>query len=95
MNEEYKSAYNDMIEEYTQLSLKEKQTILLDEFKELVAIVDLLCKQEGIDSQLLLNRELLDIKKEDASSDDYIEAAYVYLTSLKESLGRLLSKYTD
>ena len=91
MNTEEKEAYFDaFIEEYKDKSLKEKQTILVKELKELIALSQKICLDKGITYELITNKEILDINKDNYTEDDYVEAIYVYLQTFKEILSTYL-----
>lgn len=84
--------FNDFIKEFTELSLIEKQKITIDEFKEMIAIISKLCKDYNINYEMLLNRELADVEKTDYTQDDFVEAIYVYMQSLKELLAAYINE---
>ena len=88
--------FNAFIEEYKEKSLLEKQNIIINELKELIAVSEKICIDKGIDYDLLINREILDISKEGYTQDDYLEAIYVYLQIFKEILSAyLIPNYSE
>lgn len=97
MNLEQKNmAFDSFIEEYKEKSLREKQDILVAELKELIAVAQKVCIDKGVNSDLLINREITDIDKDNYSQDDFVEAIYVYLQMFKELISPyLLSNYND
>lgn len=52
---------------------------------------------EGVDTNFLKNKEILDLQKEFVSEDDFIEASLVYLENVKNIIGEFLEKklYND
>lgn len=52
---------------------------------------------EGVDTNFLKNKEILDLQKEFVSEDDFIEASLVYLENAKNIIGEFLEKklYND
>ncbi len=94
--EQKKMAFDSYIEEYKDKSKQEKQNILVDELKELIVVVQKICIDKGIDFDLLVNREIVDINKEGYSDEDYLEAIYAYIQMFKEIFSSyLMSDYND
>lgn len=58
--------------------------------KELIAVFQNLCNLYGVQHDLLLNREIVDINKDNYTEDDFVEAIYVYIQSFKEILSDFL-----
>ena len=54
--------------------LKEKQSIIVDQMKTLAGFTNSLCAEVGAKSEVLINRELIDLKKENYTEDDFAEA---------------------
>ena len=88
MKEEFtkKEAFDAFVEEYKELPLNEKKDTLIKELKEMVALVEKLCIDNNIEYDMMINREILDINKENYTEDDYVEAVYVYIQMFKEIL---------
>ena len=97
MNLEQKNmALDSFMEEYKEKSLVEKQKILIEELKELIVISEKICADRGIRYDLLFNREIIDINKENYTQDDYVEAVYAYIQMFKEVLSSyILSNYNN
>ena len=57
---------------------------LISDLKELIAVAQKVCIDKGISYDLLVNREITDINKENYTQDDYVEAVYTYLQMFKE-----------
>ena len=88
--EEIKKNFNAFIEEYKELPLIDKQQTLVNDLKEIIALFQELCRIYRIDYKLLVNREILDIKKTNYSEDDFVEAIYVYIQMFKDVLSNFL-----
>ena len=76
--------FNDYVEKYKNLPLNEKKQIVENQIKELIAALDTLNQRYGKNPKLLFNREILDLRKEDATEADFVEAIFVYSYSIKE-----------
>lgn len=79
--------FNNYVEAYKQLPLQEKKNIVNDEVKKLLAIIEKAKSDIGLQSQLLLNKEILDLNRDSVSDDDFVEAMFVYIHTIQESLG--------
>ena len=93
---------NENFDEYMQFfkkqSLKEKQSIILEQLKMLTGYTNNMCKSFNIPNDILLNKELLDLKKEEYTQDDFAEALVTYVNSIQNSLNDFvdgLDKITD
>ena len=85
--DERQPAFDEYIKEFVDKDLNTKKEIIIDELKEMLGVMLEVNKNNGIDSKLLLNREVTDtIDKE----SDFVESVFVYLQSFKELLGEYL-----
>lgn len=80
--------FNNYVESYKKLPLKTKKEILEKEFQELLTILEKIDKNHN---EVLYNKEILDIRKENQTEDDFVEAIFVYLYSIKELLGNYIN----
>lgn len=83
---EQEETFSEYIEYFKNLSLKEKQNIVLEQLKMLAAYTNTMCTTMNIPNQILVDKELTDVKKEDYTEDDFAEAVIVYVNSIQESL---------
>lgn len=82
INEEF----DKYMERFKTKSLKEKQSIALNQAKMLVGLVKQMCESKGIKSDIFLNRELIDTNLDNYTDDDYIESLIVYINSIQNML---------
>ena len=74
-----KEEFNNCVREFCNLELYEKRQVIVDDLIETLSIVDKVASDIGNEKELLLNREVLDIKNlQDCSEDDFNEALFVY-----------------
>ena len=85
------SKFNEMIEVFKKLPLKNKKEIVQNDFKELIAVL----KEIDKDDYVLYNKGILDVEKEEQAEDDFVEAIYVYLSSVKEMMGAILLEHLE
>lgn len=86
--------FDKYINEFKKLPLKRKKIEVINELKKFLAITIKLKQDLKIEKEILMNREVLDIK-ESMQEEDFIEAVYVYLYSIEESLGDYLDTITN
>ena len=76
-------------------TLNEKQTIILDQLKLLTTLTNKMCTELNVDNKMLINKELLDVNKENYTEDDFAEAIIVYINSIQNSLCDFDNKLSD
>ncbi len=78
--------FTTYIENFKKLPLKEKQSIIIDQMKLLAKFTNNLCEELGTKSELIMNKELLDLKNENYTEDDFAEAVIVLVNTIQNSL---------
>lgn len=84
--------FNLYVERYKKLSLKEKKELVEKEMEELLVVLNTINEKHGKEPKILFNREILDLKKDNATEDDFVEAMFVYINSIKELLATLIEE---
>ena len=87
INNEKFDAY---IDSYVKLPLAEKKKLVEKQIEEIIIVLTELNKKKGNNTNVLFNREILDIKKETATESDFVEAMFVYFYSIKELLASVI-----
>ena len=82
MNEDF----NEYMTFFKNQTLKEKQNIIFEQLKFLATFANKLCKEFEFDNELLISKELLDLKKESYTQDDFAEAIITLINSIQESI---------
>lgn len=83
--------FNEYVEKYKNLPLKEKKELVEKEMEELLVVLNALNEKIGDTPEVLFNREILDLKKEEATEADFVEAMFVYSYSIKELIASLVN----
>jgi hypothetical protein len=78
--------FNELVDEFKKLSTNEKRELTINEMKSLLAALSSLNSIKSNDVKILFNHEVIDLNKENYTEDDYIEAIYTYIFSIKELL---------
>lgn len=80
-------AFDAYVESYKKLPLIEKKKIIEKEFKEIIGTFYGLINRYNVNPKVLFNREILDLNKEEFTEDDFAEAVFVYIYTVKELIG--------
>ena len=67
-------------------TLKEKQSIIYEQLQILTGLTNNMCKELNIQNDPILNREILDLKKDNYTEDDFSEAIIVLINSIQNSI---------
>lgn len=87
-----KENFNQYVEAYKKLPLQEKKKIVNEEVKKLLAFIEKAKMDVNIKSEILFNREILDLNGDSVSDDDFVEGMFVYVHSIQESLGEYFNE---
>lgn len=83
--------FNEYVKSYKNLPLTEKKQIVEKQIEELLVVLNELNERNNIESKVLFNREILDLKKQEATESDFVEAMFVYIYSIKELLASFVN----
>lgn len=86
----YNNEFNECVSSFKNLSLSDKKEMVEREINELILVLNSLNKEYDKDFKVLFNREILDLKKKYQTEDDFVEAIFVYMCSIKESIATLI-----
>lgn len=78
--------FNQYVEDFTKLPLEKKKEIVNKQMKKVLAFIEKIKHDLNINSEILFNKEILDLNKKDSTEDDFVEAMFVYAYSMQESL---------
>lgn len=81
---------DEYIKTFVAIPTDKKPQEIINTLKEDLAKTADLCHKFGVDVPVLLNREMIDVNKEDTTIDDYYEAIFAYIKSLEDAYGKLL-----
>ena len=87
--------FNEYMNSFKSLSLKEKQSVVLDQLQILAGFTNNLCKEIKVNNEAIIHRELVDVKHENYTEDDFVEAVIVYVNSIQNSICDYASGITD
>lgn len=81
---------NKLISSFVELPTEEKPKEIIEILKENIAMVNDLCHKFGVQTEIVLNREMVDVQTDNVTIDDYYEAIFAYIKSLQDANGKLL-----
>lgn len=88
--EELNKAFNEYMQEFKKLDTKDKRREVVTSIKELIVAFDKLAQTDNIELHYLRSPEVQDLKKENVSEDDFLEAELVYIEVAKNMIGEYL-----
>lgn len=88
--EELNKSFEEYMEEFKQLDIKNKRNEIINSIKELIAVFDKIAMDDNIELHYLKNKEINDLKNKVVSEDDFLEAELVYLEVAKNLIGEYL-----
>lgn len=84
MNQEEK--FNNYVETFKKLPLSKKKELTILEAKKTLAFTELVKNSVGAKKEMKLNKEVLDVSNGEITDDDFTEAMFVYLNSIRETV---------
>ena len=87
--------FNEYIEKFKLLPLQKKKKKTVDEIKLLLATIEKLKTDMNINEDIIFNREILDLNSDNISDDDFVEAMFVYINMIEESLGHYVNMIVE
>ena len=90
-----KEDFNEYMEFFKSQSLKEKQSIVIEQLKMLMGLTNNMCKELDVNNELLLNKEVVALNSDNYTEDDFAEALIVYINSIQNSLCDFSNKLSD
>lgn len=83
---EEKENFEEYMQYFKSLSLKEKQSIIFDQLKYLATLTNSFCKEINVQNDMVLHKEIADLFKDNYTEDDFAEAIIVLINSIQESI---------
>lgn len=90
-----KEAFSSLIEYYKVLPLETKRKEVISEIEELISSYSKVCISLGITPNILLNKEMLNVNKQDLSESDFLNSLYAYINALQEISSEVLNNVCD
>lgn len=85
---------DELIEEYSKLSITEKRNILINDMVETIETIQKICAMKNVKYDKLKSKDIL-INRNKIYEEEFLYLLYVYNIYLKEDLGSLLLQLLD
>lgn len=95
MNLRQNDIFNEYVDSYKKLALKDKYSEVISLLKHDVVFLSKILSMNNNDSDILYNREILDINNANYTSDDFAEAVFVYTYAIRELLASYIEMKED
>lgn len=90
MDFEKRVEFDKYIESYKKLKLNDKKALAINELNRILGLLNNVIEEHNIKSQVLYNREILDVIKKESNEEDFVEAIYVYIHSIQELIANYI-----
>jgi len=83
--------YEKLIDSFCQLQNMRKKEEIKNELQEILVLFHKLCCNKNSKDKMLLHSIMNKIEERNYSEEDFLNAVYAYIISIKESIGKYLS----
>ena len=94
-NNNIQEKFDAYIAAYTNLSIDDKKREIISKLKSMLTDTMMINQSLGRSHDLLINRELIDLKKEPITEKDFLEGTFVYIHTLEDVVSDLLKYLLD
>ncbi len=85
-----KQAFTGLMEYYKLLPLKNKRDEIISELESLISNYSKICTKLNVIPDMVLNKEMLNINRDDLSEDEFLNAIFCYLNTLQDISGQFI-----
>ncbi len=90
-----KEAFSELIEYYKLLPLRNKRMEIINQIEQIISNYSKMCAKLGIIPNILLNKEMLNINREDLDEEEFLQALYAYLNAVGDISGQFINIMSD
>lgn len=83
--------FDKYIGAYTKLSIDDKKKEIIEKLRNMISSYELINRSLGRSHELLINRELIDLKEIPLTEKDFLEGIFVYIHTLEDEVSDLLN----
>ncbi|MBR2833004.1 MAG: hypothetical protein IKE75_00950 [Bacilli bacterium] len=91
MKNDVQEKFDKYIETYTKLSIDDKKKEIIEKLRNMISNCELINRNFGRNHDLLINRELIDLKEIPLTEKDFLEGIFVYIHTLDDEVSDLLN----
>ena len=90
-----KEAFSGLMEYYKLLPTQNKREEIISTFEELISNYTKICSKFGVMPDMVLNKEILNIKRDDLKEDEFLHAIFAYLNILQDISAQFIDKMSE
>ena len=90
-----KEAFSGLMEYYKLLPTQNKRYEIISTLEELISYYSSICTKFGVLPDMTLNKEILNITRENLSEDEFLHGIFAYLNTLGEISAQFIEKMTE
>ncbi len=87
--------FDEYMKYFKNLKLDDKKELVIKQLKTLAGFTNSLCEEIGVENDLIINKELLDVEKDSYSEEDFTEAIIVLINSIQNSICDFHTRFCD
>lgn len=90
-----KEAFSGLMEYYKLLPTQNKRDEIISSLEELISHYTKICTKFGVMPDMALNKEILNIKRDDLTEDEFLHAIFAYLNTLQDISAQFIDKMSE
>ncbi len=90
-----KEAFNGLMEYYKLLPIQNKRDEIVSILEELISNYSKICTKFGVMPDMVLNKEILNIKRDDLTEEEFLHAIFAYLNILQDISAQFIDRMAD
>ena len=90
-----KEAFSGLMEYYKLLPTQNKRDEIISVLEELISHYSKICTKFGVMTNMSLNKEILNVKKEDVTEDEFLHALFAYLNALQDVSAQFIDRMSE
>ena len=87
-----KEAFSGLMEYYKLLPTQNKRDEIVSILEELISYYSKICTKFGVMPDMALNKEILNIKRDDLTEDEFLHAIFAYLNTLQDISAQFIDR---
>lgn len=90
-----KEAFSGLMEYYKLLPVQKKRNEIINTLEELISHYSSICTKFGVVPDMTLNKEILNINRENLTEDEFLHGLFAYLNTLGEISAQFVNIMTE
>ena len=90
-----KEAFSGLMEYYKLLPTQNKREEIISTLEELISYYTKICTKFGVMPDMVLNKEMLNVKREDLTEDEFLHAVFAYLNTLQDISAQFIDRMSE